>query len=167
MLFIFIEITKITWELYHGFQEESEIWTSLPIKFSRMEQNWTAIILDSRILFIDKGANTLQIWRSITNSESHYRKLNIYIIYVSVILFLYFLSGQSIPRVEYTKEEIETWGVVFRNLTKLYPKYACKEHNHVFPLLIENCGYREDNIPQLEDISNFLKGIGRFIRSNR
>lgn len=78
MLFIFIEITKITWELYHGFQEESEIWTSLPIKFSRMEQNWTAIILDSRILFIDKGANTLQIWRSITNSESHYRKLNIY-----------------------------------------------------------------------------------------
>lgn len=60
---------------------------------------------------------------------------------------------------EYTKQEIETWGVVFRNLTKLYPKYACKEHNHVFPLLIENCGYREDNIPQLEDISNFLKGI--------
>lgn len=60
---------------------------------------------------------------------------------------------------EYTKEEIETWGVIFKNLTKLYPKYACKEHNHVFPLLIENCGYREDNIPQLEDISNFLKGI--------
>ena len=70
--------------------------------------------------------------------------------------------GQSIPRVEYTKEEIETWGVVFRNLTKLYPKYACKEHNHVFPLLIENCGYREDNIPQLEDISNFLKDCTGF-----
>lgn len=58
----------------------------------------------------------------------------------------------------YTPEEISTWGVVFKNLTKLYPKYACREHNHVFPLLIENCGYREDNIPQLEDISNFLKG---------
>ena len=67
-------------------------------------------------------------------------------------------SDQPIPRVDYTEEEIKTWGMVFRKLTDLYPKYACKEHNHVFPLLIENCGYREDNIPQLEDISKFLKG---------
>lgn len=70
--------------------------------------------------------------------------------------------GQPIPRVEYTKEEIETWGVVFRNLVKLYPKYACKEHNHNFPLLIENCNYREDNIPQLQDISNYLKDCTGF-----
>ncbi|KAG8041718.1 hypothetical protein G9C98_007022 [Cotesia typhae] len=68
--------------------------------------------------------------------------------------------GEPIPRVEYTEEEIATWGVVFNKLTELYPKYACREHNHVFPLLIENCGYRADNIPQLEDISRFLKVIG-------
>lgn len=74
-----------------------------------------------------------------------------------------YFSGQPIPRVDYTSEEIATWGVVFKNLIKLYPKYACREHNHVFPLLIENCGYRENNIPQLEDISNFLKGIIFFI----
>lgn len=40
----------------------------------------------------------------------------------------------------------------------MYETHACREHNHVFPLLIDNCGYRVDNIPQLEDVSNFLRG---------
>ena len=67
-------------------------------------------------------------------------------------------SGESIPRIDYTEAETATWGTVFRNLTQLYEKHACAEHNKVFPLLIQNCGYREDNIPQLQDVSDFLKG---------
>ncbi|KAL3884241.1 hypothetical protein ACJMK2_030459 [Sinanodonta woodiana] len=65
--------------------------------------------------------------------------------------------GQEIPRVQYREDEINTWRTVFRELTKLYPTNACREFNQSFPLLIQTCGYREDNIPQLEDISKFLK----------
>lgn len=83
--------------------------------------------------------------------NSKYFFLIIYLI--SFILF----SGNPIPRVEYTKEETETWGVVFQNLHKLYPTHACNEYLASWPLLREKCGFREDNIPQLEDISRFLQ----------
>ncbi|XP_070695690.1 tryptophan 5-hydroxylase 1-like [Pempheris klunzingeri] len=65
--------------------------------------------------------------------------------------------GDPIARVDFTTEEVRTWGVVFRELNKLYLSHACKEYLKNLPLLAKYCDYSEDNIPQLEDVSNFLK----------
>jgi len=70
--------------------------------------------------------------------------------------------GEKIPEVNYTAQEIATWKIVFKTLTKLYKTHACYEHNHVFRLLRENCGYSEDNIPQLQQVSEFLKSVTGF-----
>ncbi|RZB39002.1 Biopterin H domain containing protein, partial [Asbolus verrucosus] len=48
-------------------------------------------------------------------------------------------------------------GTVFRELHKLYLKHACREYLENWPQLEKYCGYREDNIPQLQDVNVFLK----------
>lgn len=73
-------------------------------------------------------------------------------------LFLLCSSGDPIPRIEFTEEEVKTWGVVYRELNKLYPTHACREYLKNLPLLSKYCECQEDNIPQLEDVSRFLKG---------
>lgn len=70
--------------------------------------------------------------------------------------------GEPLPIVTYTEAEIETWNAVFKELTKLFPTHACRELNYVFPLLVENCGYRVGMIPQLRDVSKFLKDCTGF-----
>ncbi|KAF7650970.1 hypothetical protein LDENG_00117770 [Lucifuga dentata] len=70
---------------------------------------------------------------------------------------LSYKHGDPIPRIDFTEEEVRTWSVVFRELNKLYPSYACKEYLKNLPLLTRYCNYSEDNIPQLEDVSCFLK----------
>jgi phenylalanine-4-hydroxylase len=66
-------------------------------------------------------------------------------------------SGQSIPRIDYTEIEINTWEKVWNKLTSLYPTLACKEHNDALQQLIDAGLYGPRKIPQLEDISNFTK----------
>ncbi|KAI6240566.1 Phe-4-monooxygenase [Aphelenchoides fujianensis] len=71
--------------------------------------------------------------------------------------------GEQIPRIEYTEQEIGTWRTVYNELTKLYPTHACREFNYILPLLQQNCNYSPNAIPQLQDVSDFLKDCTGFI----
>eukprot|EP00090_Calanus_glacialis_P013363 TRINITY_DN22004_c0_g1_i1.p1 TRINITY_DN22004_c0_g1~~TRINITY_DN22004_c0_g1_i1.p1 ORF type:complete len:561 (-),score=172.93 TRINITY_DN22004_c0_g1_i1:215-1663(-) len=72
-------------------------------------------------------------------------------------LAMIFKYGQQIPRVKYTIVEIETWGRILKKLRELHIKYACKQFLDNWSELEQFCGYREDNIPQLEDINRYLR----------
>jgi len=63
---------------------------------------------------------------------------------------------QPIPHIEYSKEEIETWGAVWDRMEGLWENYACKEFMHSLNLFKQHCGYSRDNIPQQQAISEFL-----------
>ncbi|CAL8079164.1 unnamed protein product [Orchesella dallaii] len=68
-----------------------------------------------------------------------------------------FKFGDPIPRVEYLETEITTWRHVFNKVVSLLSSHACKQYADAFRLLQREVGYRPDNIPQLDDVSNFLK----------
>ena len=61
-------------------------------------------------------------------------------------------TGMAIPEVEYTAEEIKTWGFIWDHLTELFKTHACIQHQTVFPLLVKECGYSRDRIPQLQKV---------------
>ena len=60
--------------------------------------------------------------------------------------------------VEFTPEETATWGAVWRALRRLHATHACREYREGFELCERLCGLCEQRVPQLRDLSNFLKG---------
>ncbi|XP_071476864.1 tyrosine 3-monooxygenase-like [Diadema antillarum] len=65
--------------------------------------------------------------------------------------------GEPIPRVDYTEDELRTWGLIYRQLKAMFPTHACKVHIDAFNVLEKEGIYSETFVPQLEDVSNFLK----------
>ena len=60
-------------------------------------------------------------------------------------------------RIEYTKEEVATWDEVYARVFELLPGRASAMHRKYLAIMEAECGYGLGQIPQLEDVSNFLK----------
>lgn len=50
---------------------------------------------------------------------------------------------------------------MYRQLRSVYPSLACRQFLDSLQQLEQECGYGEDRIPQLRDVSAFLKGESR------
>eukprot|EP00474_Spongospora_subterranea_P003089 CRZ03547.1 hypothetical protein [Spongospora subterranea] len=68
-----------------------------------------------------------------------------------------YTHGAPIPNVDYSKDEVHTWGIVWDRLYPLLKQHACNEYLEILPELENHCGYSRTSIPQLQDISQFLK----------
>uniref|UniRef100_A0A023F574 Putative aromatic amino acid hydroxylase n=1 Tax=Triatoma infestans TaxID=30076 RepID=A0A023F574_TRIIF len=65
--------------------------------------------------------------------------------------------GDPIPIIEYTEAETATWEAVYKTVVDLMPKHFCKEYKVQFSRMEEEGIFSAKKIPQLEDVSNFLK----------
>ena len=77
--------------------------------------------------------------------------------YITQIALDYNMYDKEVPRVKYTDEELSVWKYCYPKLKKHYKTRAVKEFNENLAEFEEHCGYAEDNIPQLEDISQYLQ----------
>ncbi|KAL6116667.1 th [Pungitius sinensis] len=87
------------------------------------------------------------------HSDPEYRKRRAFI---SELASTY-KQGEPLPTVEYAAEEVSTWRHVYRQLRGIYPGLACRQFLDGLQQLEEEAGYGEDRIPQLREVSAFLK----------
>jgi len=69
---------------------------------------------------------------------------------------------QPIPRIEYTEQETATWATVWDKMDNLWDKYACAEYKRTMGLMKQFAGYSRTNIPQQQDVSEFLRSNTNF-----
>jgi len=63
----------------------------------------------------------------------------------------------KIPHTTYTNEELRVWNAVWEKLEDYHSRWACDEFKEVLPELIQEAGYGPKQIPQLNDISEYLQ----------
>lgn len=76
---------------------------------------------------------------------------------ITNIALKYNMFDKEIPRIKYTDTEVGVWSYCYPKLKEYYKDGACKEFLDALDQFEHHCGYAVDNIPQLEDISNYLK----------
>lgn len=77
--------------------------------------------------------------------------------HITQVALEYDMTNKEIPRIEYTKDEVSVWSYCYPKLKNLYKEGACQEFRGAFEAFEKHWGYAENNIPQLEDISSYLK----------
>lgn len=65
--------------------------------------------------------------------------------------------GDPIPHIDYTETENKTWSAVFNRVKELMQKHACSEYITVFKQLEEEKIFVQDHLPQLQQMSDFLR----------
>lgn len=71
--------------------------------------------------------------------------------------------GSPLPVIEYSDSELATWREVYRKLRDLHRRFACTEYQRGRAAMEAECGYGEDRIPQLRDVSAFLEARTGFV----
>ncbi|KAL5272186.1 hypothetical protein ACHWQZ_G000420 [Mnemiopsis leidyi] len=127
---------------------ESEEVPWFPIKISELDRFASQILSYGSELDADHPGFTDEVYRK-------RRKMFADIAYN-------YKHGEPIPQVEYNEAELATWRTVFTKLSTLFETHACKEFRKVWPLLVQNCNYNKDTIPQLQQVSQFLKDCTGF-----
>lgn len=107
---------------------------------------------------VSAGLSSCYLYNIFASADLLYILISIPKYYSFFPTLIVIFSGDKIPHIEYTEQEISTWRTVYNELVSLYPTHACQEFNYIFPLLQQNCGFGPNQIPQLQDVSDFLHG---------
>lgn len=75
---------------------------------------------------------------------------------IAEIAFAY-KYGDPIPHINYTETENKTWSAVFIRVKELMTKHACSEYVTVFHKLEGEKIFVKERIPQLQEMSDFLR----------
>jgi len=67
-----------------------------------------------------------------------------------------FKYGDKPEYIQYTQQEVECWKTIWTRLYPLLQKHACQQYLDIFNEFQKHCGYKENNIPQLRDVTNLI-----------